>query len=111
MSKTSSGGPRALPIACNLGPDDGSARIRRWQDLADAAHLTASRDGRTLEVHFQRGEGVRAELVALATAEQDCCSFVTWTVTEADGHLVLRVLAKPDSPDDVAAIAGLFGAT
>lgn len=99
-----------LPIACTLGPNDGLTRMRRWQALAAAAHPTASRDGRTLEVHFEPGEGIYAELVALATAEQDCCSFVTWTVTDEGGHPVLRVLAEPDSPDDVAPIAALFGA-
>lgn len=84
--------------------------MRRWQALAAAEHPTASRDGRTLGVHFEHGPGVHAELVALASAEQECCSFVTWTVIEDDGHPVLRVIAKPDSPDDVASIAALFGA-
>jgi hypothetical protein len=80
-----------LPIACTLGRDDWQARVARWQDLATAANPSASRDGRTLEVHFEAGPGVRAELAALAAAEQDCCSFVTWTVSEDDGsHPVLR---------------------
>jgi hypothetical protein len=84
--------------------------MRRWQVLAAAAHPTAAREGRTLEVHFEHGPGVHVELVTLASAEQECCSFVTWAVTEDNGHPVLRVLAKPDSPDDVASIAALFGA-
>lgn len=50
-----------------------------------------------------------AELASLAAAEQTCCSFVTWTVTEDRGSPVLRVLAKPDNPDNVASIAALFG--
>lgn len=99
-----------LPVACTLGTDDGATRMRRWQALASAARPTASRDGRALEVHFERGPGVHAELVSLASAEQECCSFVTWTVTEDDGHCVLHVLADPDSPDDIVSIAALFGA-
>ena len=27
-----------VPVACNLRPDDGSARLRRWQQLADTAN-------------------------------------------------------------------------
>lgn len=85
--------------------------MARWQALGAAANPSASRTGRSLEVHFESGPGVHAELVALATAEQECCSFVTWTVSEDDGHPVLRVLANSDSPDNVASIAILFGAT
>ena len=99
-----------LPIACSLGPGDGAERMRRWRVLVGAANPIASRGGRILEVRFQPGAGILDELVALAAAEQECCSFVTWTVTDDAGTPVLRVLAKPDSPDDVARIASLFGA-
>jgi hypothetical protein len=78
--------------------------------LLDTANPIASRDGHLLEVRFRAGAGVLDELVALAAAEQECCSFVTWTVTHDAGAPVLRVLADPDSPDDVAPIASLFGA-
>jgi hypothetical protein len=99
-----------LPIACSLGPGDGAERMRRWRVLVDAPNPIASRDGRILEVRFRPGAGVLDELVALADAEQECCSFVTWTVTDDDGAPLLRVLAIPESPDDVAPIASLFGA-
>lgn len=85
--------------------------MRRWQALAGTANPSAWRNGRMLEVHYQAGPGVQDELTALAAAEQECCSFVAWAVTQEDGHPVLRVIAKPDSPDDVAPIAALFGAT
>lgn len=110
MSTSSSVNAEELPVACTLGRDDGAARMGRWQALAAAAHPTASREGHTLEVRFEHGLGIHAELEALASAEQQCCSFVNWTVTEEDGQPVLRVLAKPDSPEDVAFIAALFGA-
>jgi hypothetical protein len=111
MSTPSSVDPGELPIACTLGPDDGAERMRRWRVLVDAANPIALRDGRILEVRFEPGVDVLDELASLATAEQECCSFVTWTVTENNGRPMLRVLAKPDSPDDVASIAALFGAS
>lgn len=79
--------------------------------LGNAANATASRDGGLLEVRFNPGAGVLDELSALAAAEQECCSFVTWTVTNDEGTPLLRVFAEPDSPDDIASIAVLFGAT
>ena len=98
-----------LPVACTLGPDDGAQRMRRWRMLLEANNPITSREGRTLDVRFEPGAGVLDELASLAAAEQRCCSFVTWTVTEDNGRPLLRVLAKPESPDDVASIAALFG--
>lgn len=103
-------GSRAeLPLACTLGPNDGSARLRRWQHLADAASPSARRDGHRLEVRYHAGPGVREELEALAVAEAECCSFVSWTVTQDGDHTVLHVTAQRDTPDAVAPIAALFG--
>lgn len=110
MNTSSSVSADELPVACTLGADDGATRMMRWKALAAAAHPTASHEGHTLEVHFEHGPGNQAELEALARAEQLCCSFLTWTVTEDDGHPVLRVLAKPDSPEDVAFVAAMFDA-
>ncbi len=84
-----------LPVACTLGPDDRSARMRRWQRLSDVAVPVARRAGPLLEVRYQAGHGVRDELEALAEAEQECCSFVAWTVIDDGGHPVLRVEATP----------------
>lgn len=51
--------------------------MHRWHALAAETHPTASRNSRTLEVHFEHGPGVDTEPVALANAEQKCCSFLT----------------------------------
>ena len=99
-----------LPVACTLGPEDGRARLLRWQRLHDtAAPVARLRDGR-LEVRYQPGQGVREELADLAAAEQTCCAFVTWSVTEVQGHPTLRVTAPADAPEAVAPIAAAFGA-
>lgn len=67
---------RHLPLACTLGPEDGQARMRRWQQLHEDASPVARLNAGRLEVWYQSGPGVRAELSDLA-AEQTCCSFVT----------------------------------
>lgn len=99
-----------LPSACTLGPGEGAERMRRWRVLVGAANPIASHNGRILDVRFRPGPGVLDELTALAAAEQECCSFVTWTVTDDNGTPLLRVLANPDRPEDIATIASLFGA-
>jgi hypothetical protein len=50
------------------------------------------------------------ELDALAVAERECCSFLSWTVRRDGTDSVLTVTSDPRSPDDVAAVAALFAA-
>jgi hypothetical protein len=99
-----------LPIACTLGADDGAARMQRWEALSAAGHPTARRTGHLLEVRYDPELDVRDELEALAAAEQVCCSFVTWEISQDGDQIVLCVKADPSRPDDVAPIAALFGA-
>lgn len=104
--------PRSgLPLACTLGPDDGPARLRRWQRLHETAAPSARLVAGELEVRYQPGHGVREELRSLAAAEQMCCLFILWTVNEDDGQPVLRVTAPPETPRAVELIAVIFGAT
>jgi len=100
-----------LPIACTLVPGESAERLRRWQALAARGHPVARLSGHLLEVRYSLEPGVRSELQELAAAERQCCSFVTWTVSQEQDHAILRVAADPQRPDDVAGIASLFGAT
>ena len=50
------------------------------------------------------------ELKALVASERQCCAFVDWDVVqEVDGN-IMRITAKPESPDDIASLAALFSA-
>lgn len=44
-----------LPVACTLGPDDGRARPRRWQQLNKAATPSARVIAGDLQVSYQPG--------------------------------------------------------
>jgi len=99
-----------LPVACTLGANDGAQRMQRWEALSVKGRPSARRSGHQLVVAYRPEPGVRKELEALAVAERQCCSFVSWDVTQEADEVVLRVAADPGSPDDVAAIAALFGA-
>lgn len=99
-----------LPISCTLGPNDGAERRRRWEALAEAGAASTHRSGHRLEVRYRAEPGVRDELEALAAAERDCCSFVTWDVSHERDEAVLHVRADPERPADLNAIAILFAA-
>jgi len=99
-----------LPLACTLDAADGADRSRRWRQLAADAPPVARRTGGQLEVRYQPGPGVLDELRALAAAEAECCSFVTWAVTLQAGDPTLVVSAPPGDPDRIEPIALLFGA-
>ena len=70
----------------------------------------ALHEGPQLTVRYQPGPGVHEELVALAAAEAECCSFVNWQVTRDGTASVLLVTADTGTPDAVEPIAALFGA-
>jgi hypothetical protein len=99
-----------LPLACNLGPGDGVERLRRWQHLADTANPIAVLDGPQLRVRYGPAPGVHDELAALAADEAECCSFVSWAVTQDGAASVLLVTADPQAPEALRPIAALFGA-
>ena len=99
-----------LPLACALTPNDGRSRMLRWQSLHDRAVPVAHLGGGRLEVIYRSDPGIEAELVALANAEADCCSFVKWSVTSRDGRIVLQVSAPIERRDAIMPIAVLFGA-
>ncbi len=99
-----------LPLACTLGPIDGAGRSRRWRQLAAEAAPVARRTEGRLEVRYQPGPGVLAELAALAAAEAECCPFVDWAVTEQAGDPTLIVSAPADQPGNIEPIAAMFRA-
>jgi hypothetical protein len=47
----------------------------------------------------------------VSTAEQSCCSFVTWNVTAIEGRQVLYVTAPSETPEAVVPTGAMFGAT
>ena len=100
-----------LPVACTLGASDGPERMKRWQQLHRITAPTTQLSSGQLEVRFQPGPEVLAELMDLVAAERVCCAFVNWAVLEDGGQPVLRVTAPPDSPRDVEPIAAMFGVT
>ena len=83
------------PIACTLQPDSMVGRMGDWQRLLGFVTARSTTEG-----------GVRLELAAqvpidevarLAAAEQECCSFLSFSLTIDPRGVALEVLAPPDA--------------
>jgi hypothetical protein len=100
-----------LPIACTLGPYDSAARTQRWKAILAKGRLSARRSGHLVEVRYVPDpERPPRELQGFTAAEQECCSFVDWNVTQEEDHVVLHIRADPARADDIAVFAVLFRA-
>jgi hypothetical protein len=96
------------PVACSLGQSDRARRAERWKALAATVIPHASQTRRGLRLAFPDDPGVAGELQELAALERVCCTFATWSVSRADGHVVLEV--SGDSEEAVAAVQAMFAA-
>lgn len=97
--------PDAPAIACSLDAGSVPDRISDWQALvARAVRREPVTGGVALE--FSASPELVAEVARLAAAEQDCCTFFTFTLTMTTGQVRLEVLAPEDAADVVAAMFG-----
>ncbi len=94
------------PIACSLGPAGLMAQASRWVQLTARTMTSRTSTADGLRISFRADPGAEDELRALAAVETECCPWATWTVTTADGELVLDV--RSPSADGVATLHALF---
>jgi hypothetical protein len=93
--------PSEPPIACSLGAADLSARLDAMAELGRAALLGVRREPSTrATLRFATGAGVRERVERIVAAESQCCAFLTMTVSDEPGALVLRIEA-PDGAEPV----------
>jgi DNA-binding transcriptional MerR regulator len=77
----------ALPLA-----DQGS-RLDEWRDLLSEASTRETTDG---GVRARLPLAAAARAAALAAAEAQCCTFLTFTLHVSEGQALLDILAPPD---------------
>lgn len=91
-------------IACTLSAREVSDRLAQWESVvADAAGREAI-DGGT-RLRFGRDVDIAA-LAALIAAEQDCCRFVTFTLTVGADRVLLDVTGTADAQPVIDALIG-----
>jgi hypothetical protein len=71
-----------LPIACTLGPEDGTRRLTEWRRITANAGVGQSITTGLVTLTFRDAPGVGDELQRLVAAERDCCAFLGWNVVK-----------------------------
>jgi DNA-binding transcriptional MerR regulator len=96
---------RADPvIGCTLSGREVGERLARWEaTVTEAAGREPIAGGARLR--FGRDVDIAA-LVALVAAEQDCCRFLTFTMTVASDGVVLDAVGPPDARPVIDALVG-----
>lgn len=95
----------AETLGCSLSRDELVDRRAAWGDVEPAV-VDRQRTEDGFRVRFQAQLRVTADLRALAAAEQSCCGWASWAVTEEDGYAVLEVTGPPG---DIGKLAAAFG--
>ncbi|ADG73336.1 transcriptional regulator, MerR family [Cellulomonas flavigena DSM 20109] len=93
-------------IACSLDAGSVPDRISDWQALVARATLREHVAG-GIALTFSASPALAAEVARLAAAEQDCCTFFTFTIQMTTGQVRLEVQAPPGAADVVAAMFGI----
>lgn len=103
-----SGDAPATAVACSLDATAVPGRVADWQAVLP---LAVGREGIAggVALTFDASPALAADLARLAAAEQDCCSFFTFTVRLSAGRIRLEVQAPPEAADVVAAMFGPTG--
>ncbi len=105
-SEWQAGGMNLPLIACSLDTAGQQQRLIEWRELLAGAILREEIPG-GMRFSFPVHDEMVGRVRALATAEQQCCSFLSFTISEQDGLAVMSVVAPPEG---LEALLVLFGA-
>lgn len=92
-------------VACTLDVDAVPQRIAAWKVVIDRAEQQAAIEG-GVRLTLPGAPELVAQVAGLAAAEQQCCAFLTFTLTLVDGGAQLDVTAPADAAE---MLTGLFG--
>ena len=114
MDLNNDSGTAWVPQACTLPTAQRPLRVAEFDEVFTRAVRGAERAGQSrLRLDLDPAPGVAGRIAELAAAETGCCSFFTFTLTVADGSLMLEVTVPPANTgvlDALAArVAGLSG--
>lgn len=97
-----SAGDGCQSLVCSLPSDE----LRERKALIDQllarglTGVTAIPGG--VRFRFRTGPGIKADLDALVKLEARCCAFLSLTVADADGAIVLQVTGAPEAQTLIA---------
>ena len=97
-----------LPIACSLSAGDLNDRLAEIADLGRDALLDAELAGTHATLRFAAAPGIRQRLTRIVAAESECCAFLTMTVRDEGGAVVLAIAAPEGAEIVLEELVGGF---
>lgn len=101
--------PEDQPIACSLTQPELSRRFAEMAAVGDAALCEVRRTGTHAELLFAADVATRQRLEAIVAGEAECCPFLSLTLTEGGGAIVLEVEAPDGAEVVLSEIVEAFG--
>ena len=106
MDLNNDSGTAWVPQACTLPTAERPLRVAEFDEVFTRAVRGAERTGQSrLRLDLDPAPGVAGRIAELAAAETGCCSFFAFTLTVADGSLMLEVTVPPSNTGVLDALA------
>lgn len=99
-----------LPIACSLSAPQLPQRLAEMAALGRDALVERRLDRTRVRLWFAGGAEVADRVTRLVAAERECCAFLTLSITETAGEIVLTATAPLGAEAVLAEWAAAFGA-
>ena len=96
------------PIACTLTGSAYTDRLAQMTDLGHETLLERTDTATGTELRFRPGASTRATLDEIVRAEQSCCAFLNFEMTDTPNALVLQINGPQDSRAIVDELADAF---
>jgi hypothetical protein len=98
------------PIACALDAADLDTRLEAVRATGRAALISREQDGDRHRLRFRPEPDTRVRLEEIVDAERECCPFLSLTLAEQNGEVVLSIEAQEGGDQTAAALAAAFDA-
>jgi hypothetical protein len=96
-----------VPIVCTLHPNEMGGRLEEWHRLF-ADHLAGIERPAPTRLRLLLAADAGLERTReLAAREMGCCAFMTFTVTPADGRLLVEVEVPAAAAPTLDGLAGI----
>ena len=103
--------PIVIPDACTLPTAQRPLRVAQFEEFFTTSVRSGRRVDRTrLRLDLEATPAVAGHAAELLTRETACCSFFTFTLSAANGELVLEVSVPQAHTEALDAMAGRVGA-
>lgn len=83
-------------VACTLTATDLKSQRERWRALGENFGLARTETDDGLRLRFRDHPAIEEELHALVAAENECCSWASWTVERDGDGLVMAARSKDE---------------